>query len=114
MSLIPAGRRIDAVLFDMDGTLIRSEDRTDAAVLALLAAHGIDAPADFDLSSFHGVTWAASAPPLVARWPMLAGVGVEESRRHETVPTFGTSTRALRPSLPTARGLVVVAAYATT
>ncbi len=97
MSLIPAGRRIDAVLFDMDGTLIRSEDRTDAAVLALLAAHGIDAPADFDLSSFHGVTWAASAPPLVARWPMLAGVDLVASMQGHFHQTFVTDPPLTMP-----------------
>lgn len=76
MSLIPDGRRIDAILFDMDGTLIESEDRTDAAVCALLTEHGLVAPANFDLSSFHGVTWAAIARSLVERWSVLDGVDV--------------------------------------
>ena len=90
MSLIPAGGRIDAVLFDMDGTLICSEDRTDAAVLALLAEHGIEAPAGFDLSTFHGVTWAASVPPLVARWPVLDGVDVAGALQRHFHQTFVT------------------------
>jgi sugar-phosphatase len=97
MSLIPAGRRIDAVLFDMDGTLICSEDRTDAAVLALLAEHRIDAPADFDLSTFHGVTWAASVPPLVARWPLLDGVDVAAALQRHFHQTFVTDPPMTMP-----------------
>jgi HAD superfamily hydrolase (TIGR01509 family) len=79
MSLFSAGRRIEAVLFDMDGTLICSEDRTDAAVLALLAEQGIDDLSGFDLSHFHGVTWAAIADALVGRWPVLDGRDVAMS-----------------------------------
>ena len=76
MSLIPAGQVIEAVLFDLDGTLILSEDRTDAAVLALLTERGIHTPSDVDLTHFHGVTWAAIARLLVDRWPVLNGVDV--------------------------------------
>jgi sugar-phosphatase len=76
MSLIPAGQPIEAVLFDLDGTLILSEERTDAAVLALLAEQGIHRPSDVDLAHFHGVTWAAIARLLVERWPALGGVEV--------------------------------------
>ena len=80
-SLVPAGRRIEAVLFDLDGTLICSEDRTDAAVLALLAEQGIDRPSGFDLSHFHGVTWASTVRPLVERWPVLEGVDVGDAEK---------------------------------
>ena len=88
MSLIPAGRPIEAVLFDLDGTLIRSEDRTDAAVLALLAEQGIDRPSGFDLSQFHGVTWAATVRPLVERWPVLEGVDVAAALQRYFHQTF--------------------------
>lgn len=74
--------QIDAVLFDMDGTLILSEDRTDRAVAALLKAHGlpIDAVA---LTSFHGVTWAASSAALCQQWPILQTIDVAaELQRH--------------------------------
>ena len=50
MSLIPAGRRIDAVLFDMDGTLIRSEDRTEDSSFDSAGdatdAENLDSPVD--------------------------------------------------------------------
>jgi len=116
MSLIPAGRRIDAVLFDMDGTLICSEDRTDAAVLALLAEHGIDAPAGFDLSTFHGVTWAASVPPLVARWPVLDGVdgtGALQRHFHQTFVTDPPQTMPGAVAAVTAASAVVPVAIVT-
>ena len=90
MRLIPAGHRIDAVLFDMDGTLIESEDRTDAAVAALLAEYGIDVPSGFEYSSFHGVTWAASARTLTKRWSVLAGVDVAAALQRHFHQTFIT------------------------
>ena len=68
---LPAIRDIRAVLFDMDGTLILSEDRTEAAVLTLLEAEGIT-PKSMNFSAFHGITWAACAAELVRYWPVLA------------------------------------------
>ena len=88
MSLIAAGRRIAAVLFDLDGTLICSEDRTDAAVLRLLADQGIETPSGFDLSDFHGVTWAAIERALLERWPQLHGVDVAGSLQQRFHQTF--------------------------
>jgi mannitol-1-/sugar-/sorbitol-6-phosphatase len=90
MRLIPAGRQIDAVLFDMDGTLIESEDRTDAAVSALLAEYGIDVPSGFDYSSFHGVTWTSSARFLVKHYPSLDGVNVAAALQRHFHQTFIT------------------------
>jgi sugar-phosphatase len=88
--LIPGERIIEAVLFDMDGTLILSEDRTDRAVLTLLAEHEIDAPPDFDLSDFHGVTWATSARNLKARWSALERVEVADGLQRHFHQTFIT------------------------
>jgi len=87
MSLLPGGQHTEAVLFDLDGTLILSEDRTDAAVLAFLAERGIHRPTGVDLTHFHGVTWATIAGSLVARWPALQGVDVAvllQRRFHQT------------------------------
>ncbi len=90
MSLNLDGRRIDAVLFDMDGTLIHSEDRTDTAVRALLHEHEIPVPADFDFNSFHGVTWATSAQSLVEGWAVLEDVDVAAALQQHFHQTFVT------------------------
>jgi len=88
MSLLPQAGSIEAVLFDMDGTLILTEDRTDRAVLALLAEHEIEVPNDLDLSSFHGVTWATSARNLKTRWPALETVDIAGSLQRHFHQTF--------------------------
>jgi sugar-phosphatase len=97
MSLVPTERRVEAVLFDMDGTLILSEDRTDRAVLALLAEHQITAPSDFDLSDFHGVTWATSARSLTERWPALEGGDVAGGLQRHFHQTFITDPPPVVP-----------------
>lgn len=87
MHLIPTGRAIEAVLFDMDGTLIYSEDRTDASVRSLLAERNIKVPTDFDDAAFHGITWSASSDRLRNRWPELAQIDVAatlQSHFHQT------------------------------
>ncbi|MDP6945629.1 MAG: HAD family hydrolase [Myxococcota bacterium] len=90
MALSPP-RGIQAVLFDMDGTLLVSEDRTDRAIAALLAARGEGEPGadhpDVDPTRFHGVTWEATVEWLAERWPDLGGVDVAaelQRRFHET------------------------------
>ena len=69
---LPDLRGVRAVLFDMDGTLVDSEGRTDDAVRAVLAKAGgtID---DDGLRALHGLTWTAIGAKLVRRWPTLAG-----------------------------------------
>lgn len=61
---------LGAVLFDLDGTLVDSEDRTERAVARFLSERGVDSvgvgPADL-----HGVTWGAIATTLARRWPHL-------------------------------------------
>ena len=88
MSLLSPERVIEAVLFDLDGTLILSEDRTDAAVRALLAEEGIVDLSGVDLSDFHGVTWDSIARTLVARWPVLEGGDVARALQGNFHQTF--------------------------
>ncbi len=90
MNLVSAERSIEGVLFDMDGTLILTEDRTDRAVLELLAEHKIDVPSGFELTDFHGVTWATSARNLATRWPALEGVDIVGSLQGHFHRTFIT------------------------
>lgn len=63
---------IQAVVFDMDGTLIDSEGLTEQAIASLLASHGIT-PVDDDETRYHGLTWAAIAAILNRDHPQLAG-----------------------------------------
>ena len=63
---------IEAVIFDMDGTLVDSEPYTGVSIRRLLAAEGIEDPS-LDVTVFHGCTWQAISDGLVARHPMLAG-----------------------------------------
>ncbi len=63
---------IDAILFDMDGTLVDSEPFTDRVVVELLQGFGLD-PGGLDLRTYHGVTWEAIEADLQRRFPALAG-----------------------------------------
>ena len=67
---------IEAVLYDMDGTLLDSEPLTEAAVSAFLTKYGIDA--SVDATQFHGVTWFSIAKTLVSLFPTLEGVEVAD------------------------------------
>ncbi len=61
----------EALLFDLDGTLIDSEGRTEAVVGALFAAEGIELASLGDLSRFHGATWRRIAEEMIAAFPGL-------------------------------------------
>jgi HAD superfamily hydrolase (TIGR01509 family) len=65
-------RGVEAVIFDMDGTLVDSEPFTAVSVEALLEAEGIEDP-ELDPTCFFGRTWQAIADELIARHPQLAG-----------------------------------------
>ena len=97
---------VRAVLFDMDGTLIQSEDRTDRAVASLLTDYGVPLEPEI-LASFHGVTWAASGARAKERWPELRGVDVAAELQRLFHATFVT---APPPQVPGAREAVRAAA----
>src|SRR5258707_15665227 len=67
---VPAVR---AVLFDLDGTLIDSEQHTEEAVEAVVARHGI---AGFALpaTETHGRTWDSVAKEIRARTNLTVDV----------------------------------------
>ncbi len=67
---------IEAIFYDMDGTLLDSEPLTEAAVDAFLSKYGIDAV--IDATQFHGVTWFSIAKMLVSWFPTLEGVEVAD------------------------------------
>jgi len=67
---------IQAVIFDLDGTLVDSEKNTDLAVNALLEENGIS-PTDLDYESFYGNTWKQIAGLLAREFPRLAASSIE-------------------------------------
>ncbi len=83
----------DAVLFDMDGTLIDSEDRTDEVIVALLEAGGIHRSMIDDPMVFHGTTWEGIAAQLRSIVPSLG----ERSLAAELQDRFHRSLVATPP-----------------
>lgn len=73
-ALIPF-TKIRAVLFDLDGTLMDSEQITDRAVAELLTAREIDTQ-DIDFLQFHGINWQRLELILKERFPTLHNVDV--------------------------------------
>ena len=67
---------IEAVFYDMDGTLLDSEPLTEAAVDAFLTKNGIDDKVD--ATQFHGVTWKSIAQTLVTMFPKLEPLAVAD------------------------------------
>jgi len=65
-------RGVEAVIFDMDGTLVDSEPFTAVSVEDLLVAEGIEDP-ELDPTGFYGRTWQAISDELIVRHPQLAG-----------------------------------------
>ena len=64
-------RGVEAVIFDMDGTLVDSEPFTAVSVEAMLEAEGIS-DSELDPTCFFGRTWQAISDELIARHPQLA------------------------------------------
>ena len=65
----PPGAAVQAVLFDLDGTLVDSEALTDRAILEELRPRGTPA-ATLPPQDTRGRTWADIAQALLARYPM--------------------------------------------
>jgi len=105
MALSPVAG-VHAVLFDMDGTLIRSEDRTEQAVASLLCPHGIS-PDEVALERSHGITWAECAAWLAQRWPSLDPLDAIEALQRHFHASF---VAAPPPQVPGARQAVQAAA----
>lgn len=68
---------IEAVLFDMDGTLVDSEVLAEQITHALLAEQGVDSRG-IDPHQFHGVTWSAIEERLRELYPQLRRVPLAE------------------------------------
>lgn len=98
-------QRIEAVLFDMDGTLIDSEKLTELVIADLLRERGLP-PERIDFESFHGITWAATARVLQQDFPELAAEPLDELLPRRFQERF---VAAFPPLIPGARQAVVAA-----
>jgi mannitol-1-/sugar-/sorbitol-6-phosphatase len=65
-------KTFEAVLFDLDGTLIDSEGRTEQVILALLEARELDPGDTAEPANVHGTTWESIGARIVERYPELA------------------------------------------
>lgn len=97
---------IQAVVFDMDGTLTDSEGLTWQAIAALLTDHGVD-PADDDETRYHGLTWARIAATLNRDFPDLAGAASAADLQARFHVSFVNEPP---PLIPGAREAVLAAA----
>lgn len=68
----PPFKTFEAVLFDLDGTLIDSEGRTDQVILAFLEAKGLDPGDTMEAAHVHGTTWESIGARIAASFPELA------------------------------------------
>ena len=66
---------VDAVLFDMDGTLIHTEHHTENVVARVLLSHGVN-EAKVTPGDLYGLTWAAAGSRVKVAHPELAEVDV--------------------------------------
>ena len=65
-------KKVAAVFFDMDGTLVDSEIFTAQAVNTLCGELGID-DVDIDCSPFEGTSWVLVGEEILRHYPSLAG-----------------------------------------
>ena len=72
--------RIEAFIFDMDGTLVDSEAYTGRAIEDLARQRGLD-PRPVDPRRIEGVTWQEAARAVVEVYPALAGARLPEELR---------------------------------
>ncbi|MFT7624808.1 MAG: HAD superfamily hydrolase (TIGR01509 family) [Myxococcota bacterium] len=71
---------IQAVIFDLDGTLVDSECRVDDAVRAALSTADID-PTGVDYEAFYGRTWNVIAAELRAQYTHLTLTAADLEQR---------------------------------
>ena len=69
MSLI---KKVCAILFDMDGTLVDSETLTEPTVVSLCEELGIE-NVDIECTQFFGQSWWEIERGIIACYPQLAG-----------------------------------------
>lgn len=74
-------KKLSAVIFDMDGTLIDSEIFTTVSVETLLKENNIEC--DIDTRQFEGANWAFCEGKLLEHYPSLKELPSVSERLHE-------------------------------
>jgi len=87
---------VQAVLFDMDGTLIDSEQHTSTAVQTLLDEHRLG-PMLVDPNSLFGITWEAVADRVVQAHPELSHIDVTSALKANFSDTLDRDGLVLIP-----------------
>lgn len=76
-------RRFDAVLFDMDGTLVDTEPQTGEAIALVMRPLGVSA-ANLPTRLTSGRSWGSICDSLCEKYPQARGVGDLEQRLVDT------------------------------
>jgi len=96
---------VEAIIFDMDGTLVDSEGMAAKETAALLAERGLSL-SEVELARYHGVTWERIAELLVETFPQLERAGLADALQAR----FHTSFVASSPPLIAGAHAAVLAA----
>jgi HAD superfamily hydrolase (TIGR01509 family) len=85
---------IQAVLFDLDGTLVNSESLSERALAELLPTWGVDTTG-LDFVQFHGVTWKRIEARLIELFPHLRDRDVADTVADRFQELFKTAPPTL-------------------
>lgn len=108
--------RIDACLFDMDGTLWDTERVTEQAIAQLLREWRLDVNS-VDLLTFHGIKWSRIGQLLEDQFPALKGRDttaqiesrfeqIQQTRPAPMIPGAVAAFRAAATALPRTTAIV--------
>lgn len=96
-------QNIQAILFDMDGTLWDTEKVSERAIAELLVQWQVDVQS-VDLLAFHGIKWSVIGQLLKEQFPALEGLDIaarieehfKEIQRANPAPLIPGAARAFR------------------
>jgi mannitol-1-/sugar-/sorbitol-6-phosphatase len=104
---VASTRRVRALLFDLDGTLVDAETQTDEAIEAVVARHGVEGFA-LPATDTRGRTWAHVAEVIRARTKISLPADVLAA---ELLAHWNVATAAAKPLPGAADALRAAAAH---
>lgn len=99
--------KIEAVIFDCDGTLVDSEGLAVEVVVELLAEAGVAVGADEVMRRFHGRRFATFLQELCAEFPALDAEAMIAGFRARTTAVFRERLQPMPGALELVRGLAL-------